>query len=114
MAEAGANRHFSSTSNFSCTLVCFVFQFVGKDIFCVSRATFFLFVVVIVCYLRASPHNSSKMVSTLHLLVERERERERERSVLLLSQRGRRKLEHLLATYRSDSLATTNLAKNVH
>jgi hypothetical protein len=77
MAEAGAKRHFSSTSNFSCTLVCFVFQFVGKDIFWVSRATFFLFVGVIVCYLRASPHNSSTMVSTLHLLVERERERER-------------------------------------
>jgi hypothetical protein len=107
MAEAGAKRHFSSTRNFSCTLVCFVFQFVGKDIFCVSRATFFLFVVVIVCYLRASPHNSSKMVSTLYLLGERERER----SVLLLSQRGRRKLEHLLARYRSDSLATTSLAK---
>jgi len=79
MAEAGAKRHFSSTSNFSCTIVCFVFQFVGKDIFCVSRATFFLFVVVIVCYLRASPRNSSKMVSTLYLLGERERKRERER-----------------------------------
>jgi hypothetical protein len=76
MAEAGAKRHFSCTSNFSCTLVCFVFQFVGKDIFWVSRATFFLFVGVIVCYLRASPHNSSKMVCTLHWLVERERETE--------------------------------------
>jgi hypothetical protein len=75
MAEAGAKRHFSSTSNFSCTLICFVFQFLGKDIFCVSKATFFLFVVVIVCYLRASPHNSGRMISTLYLLGERERER---------------------------------------
>jgi hypothetical protein len=68
-----------------CTLVCFVFQFVGKDIFCVSRATFFLFVVVIVYYLRASPHNSSKMASTLYL----EREREREREVCFLAQSER-------------------------
>jgi hypothetical protein len=70
---------FQQHQQFLITLVSFVFQFVGNDIFCVSRATFFLFVVVIVCYLRTSPHNNSKMVSTLAW-------REREREVCYLAQ----------------------------
>jgi hypothetical protein len=79
-------RHFSSTSNFSCTLVCFVFQFVGKDIFCVSRATFSSLLLLLFAILEHLHITGVKW--SLHYTW-REREREREREVCSLAQSER-------------------------